>query len=323
MRVDRLVRHSADGRRHGLHDRARGALAEVDEGHELLGGCVGGRGQDAVPPRPPSVSGPTGHQVTDVDGEGVGIEGRVLPAALVRPDLEPALAGLPVEDGDGAEVGVRADAELARLRLPDDLRPRIPVDVETVGRVIHVPGEEVRSEAEGLPEQGEQPLLQFGHPGQVLLAEPLELRHLRRPDVGRVPLRVDHRVVEGLVRGERQRLLQVRRGLRPLRIPVGLRAGSQPASPAHLRGVRLLDVDGQREERPRRLPDPVAQGGIDPVPGDQQETGGLESVVDGTGDVRAGPGVTVQPGPQVDGGDTGGPGVIHRCPRSREPGSSR
>ena len=96
--------------------RARIALVEVDERHQLLGRLVRGRRQHPVASGAPAVARPTGHQITDVDGEGVRVVRRVLPAALVREHLEAALAGLPVEDGDRAEVGVRADPELAGLR---------------------------------------------------------------------------------------------------------------------------------------------------------------------------------------------------------------
>ena len=90
------------------------------------------------------------------------------------------------------------------LGLQPDFFSRIPVDVEAVRRMVHVPGEEVGFEPEGFAEQGEQLLLQLAHPLQVLLTERPQLRHLLRPDVRRVPLRVDDRVLEGLVGGEGQ-----------------------------------------------------------------------------------------------------------------------
>jgi hypothetical protein len=78
------------------------------------------------------------------------------PALVLGPDLQAALAGLPVEDRDRAEVGVRADPELVRLRRSGVLERRVPVDVHRVGRVTGVPGEEAGLQTQRMRAQSQQ-----------------------------------------------------------------------------------------------------------------------------------------------------------------------
>ena len=54
---------------------------------------------------------------------------------LPRTHLETAVAGLSVQDGDGAEVGVWRDAELPLLDGTGAVQGGIPVDVERVRRI--------------------------------------------------------------------------------------------------------------------------------------------------------------------------------------------
>ena len=61
--------------------------------------------------RDPAVVGPLGHEVAQVDDEGVGQVRHVEPAAVRRLDLQAAFGGIRLDDRRAAVVGVRAGAQ--------------------------------------------------------------------------------------------------------------------------------------------------------------------------------------------------------------------
>ena len=105
----------------GVTTRVVVGLVEVDQRHQILLGRVRLRRQHPVPARRPAPPTPILQQVTDVHGQRVGVVRRVLPPLGLRIHLQATGSRLAVENGDGAEVGVRTDAELARLRFPTTL----------------------------------------------------------------------------------------------------------------------------------------------------------------------------------------------------------
>ena len=123
-RLEELRRHDrlvvvglADRRLQRLDHGVVVGLVEVDERDEILVRCLGLWREHAVPVGLPPAAGPAGEQVTGVDREGAWLVGRVLPAVLLGPHLQATAARLTVEDGDRAEIGVRADPELAGFWL--------------------------------------------------------------------------------------------------------------------------------------------------------------------------------------------------------------
>lgn len=224
----------------------------------------------------PAVPGPTGHQITDVDGEGRGLVGGVDPAGpavgRVHVDLQAALSVLPVEQRHRTEVGVRADAELTRLRLADDVHTRVPVDVQGVRGMRGVPGEEVLGLAEGGRQQPQHLVRHFAHRRQVPLHDLPQGGDLRvGPDVRLEPERVRRRVAARPVRPHRPGLLEIRGSGGPLGVAIGLRPPAEPAPAAHAHRVPLLGPGRQREELPGDAPHHRAGLAAHPVPGDQQE----------------------------------------------------
>lgn len=238
-----------------------------------------------MPGGTPSVAGPPGEQVGDVDGEGARHVRRVRPLTVEGLHLEPAVARLPVEDGQDPPVGVRCDPELSLERRTGDRQRRIAVDVERVWRIFG-PLDEV---AGFQPERGGQHL-------QQLPVEVLDLRgvfghrfsqagHFSRPDIRHEPGGVAGR----LLTPEREGLLQVgllRIGDLPVE-GVRLPATSYPPPPTDARRVRLLGGVGQREEHAGRLTDALLERIVDAVPADQEEPGVLHGTVEPGGECGA------------------------------------
>lgn len=265
----------------------------------------GGRREHPVAAGPPAVARPARHQVADVHGERGRIVRSVLPAPGVGVDLEPAGALLAVQDGDGAEVGVRADAELAGQGRPEELGAGVPVDVEPPGGVAGVPGEMVRLQAQGGGQQLQQLVGEGPHRGEVLRHQPAQVGHFGRPGVGPEPFGVHRRVPGRVLCRAGPGLLEVGRGGRALRVAVGLGARAEPPPAADPHGVRGLGGDREPEERARRLADPRGQLRVHPVPGHQQEPGRLERLVHAGGGAAARLGSAGPPRAEIDHGDLG------------------
>ncbi len=166
-----------------------------------------------------------------------------------------------------------------------------------------VPGEEVTLQAQRRRAQHQQLVREGAHAGQVGDDRGLEPGHLGRVDIGLEPVPVHVGVAGRLVGADRERLLQVRRGLRALGVAVRLDAGRQPAPAADGDGVALLGLGRQREERPRLRADPRAQVVGHAMTADQEEAHALERGVDLCGDGRAAASSPPNQGVQVDHGN--------------------
>ena len=200
----RVVVRLADRRLQRLDDRVVVRLVEVDQRDQVLVRRLGLRRQHAVPVGLPPAAAPAGEQIAGVDREGAGHVGRVRPAVFGGPHLQAAAARLAVQDGDGAEVRVRADPELAGFRLAGHRHRRVPVDVHRVRGVPGVPGEEVAFQAQRGGAQHEQLVREGAHAGQVGDDRGLERGHLGRVDVGLEPVPVDVGVAGRLVGADRE-----------------------------------------------------------------------------------------------------------------------
>jgi imidazolonepropionase-like amidohydrolase len=116
----RIFRAATDRRRERYDDPVHVRFAEDDEADQFLVRIGVRRWQHSVPGGTPPVAGPPGEQVGDVDRECAWNVRRVRPLAVEGLHLEPAVARLPVEDGQDSPVGVRCDPELPLERRTGD-----------------------------------------------------------------------------------------------------------------------------------------------------------------------------------------------------------
>ena len=271
--------HPPDRRFQRRDERVVVGLVEVDQRDQVLLRRVRLRRQHAVPARRPAPPAPVLQQIADVDRQRRRVVRRVRPPLGLRIHLQPTGSRLAIEDGDGAEVGVRADAELSRLGLAHHADRRVVVDVHRPGRPDRQRGPRVDRQPERVREEREQVVGHPAHRSGVLGDQPLQRRHLGGPDVGREPDPVDVRVAGRGLRAQAVALLEVGRRLGALGVGVGLGARPDPAVPTDRHAVALLDVVGLREELPAGGTHRRREARVDAVPGDQDETRALQALV--------------------------------------------
>ena len=125
-----------------------------------------------------------------------------------------------------------------------------------------------RSSAEGLARSSDS----SRSPARAIRArysldQRLQLGHLGGPHVRREPLGVDRPGRRSARVGrDREGLLQVRRGLDALGVAVGLHARWSQPRPPTVAAYALLDLGGQREERPAASRTPERSAGSTPWP---------------------------------------------------------
>jgi hypothetical protein len=151
------------------------------------------------------------------------------------------------------------------------------------------------------------------HARQVGDGRRLQRGRLRRVDVRLEPELVDLGVAGRLIGTYGERLLQVRRGLHPLRVGVRFYPGRHPSPAAHCHRVTLLDLGRQPEERACLSPHPGAQIVGDTMPCNQEKAHLLQRRVDLGRDSKA-PGLAPgTPGEKVDHGNRRCHGQL-QCP---------
>ena len=178
---------------------------------------------------------------------------------------------------------------------PTSVERRVAVDVERPGRVLRQRRERFGRHAQGVGAEAQQIARHRRHRGQVALRGRAQLRHLRRPHVGREPHRVDGRVA-GRRRGpDRERLLEVRReldrlpALEDVGVPLDSTPGASQPRPPIRTAYRSLTAAGRAKNRRAAARSPVPQTGVHAVPRDQQEPCLLQGLVDAaaSGDRRS------------------------------------
>ena len=231
------------------------------------------RVEHAVQGGHPAVIGPLRHQVADIDHEGVRRRHHVAPRPVMVAHLQPARIVARMQDGEAAEIGMRARPQLPRRRRHRLWR------VELHREAGDVPVDERREIILRQPERAghrrQQPAGKAFHRAIVLqprLGKPGNaLREAGRHEIGRF-LRGHLGRCGGRTDGESLLPIRRRRHAAGQGIgEVGL-ARASPAMNAAIRDKKLpLFAVRPREERGGNLVHAPDQRGIDAMAGDDQE----------------------------------------------------
>ena len=262
-----------------------------EEGERLAPGAAlepGRRVDHPVQVGEPAVVGPDHHQIADIDHEGTGGRAHIDPRPVPRQRLEPARRVVDLQQRVGAEIRMRAAAELPRRRRPIlvgvvDRPQHAGVAVEPVEEILRLDAERGGEDAEQAPVQPLQRAVILPHrAGQP--------RHAFGPDIGLIGVARLRAPVIGIVRqvdaaeGERLAVIRRRGGI--------VRRGDELVAERHIapvdvaRGVGAAPLGrlGQVEEGFEAVGDPPHRPGIDAVPRDREEADLLDRVGHRAGD---------------------------------------